>query len=96
MENLVMEAVSIIIQRSSNTLDSVVKNMFQFKCMNFVQKGLNDIKKIDWLSELLFCQCALHMAEKSEVRECQPGLLIGCGTETMYFSAKKASETFER
>jgi hypothetical protein len=55
MEDLVMETVSIIIQHSSNMLDSVVGNMFQFKCLNFVQKGQNDMKKMDWLSELLFC-----------------------------------------
>jgi hypothetical protein len=69
MEDLLMEVVTIIIQHLSNAFDIVVEDIFQFRPLNFIQKRLNSIKKIYWRSELLSCQCALHVIEKPEVRK---------------------------
>jgi hypothetical protein len=80
---------------SSNTLDPVVDNIFQFKCLNLVQKHLCDIKRFLWLRELFFCQCALHVAEKLEVRGRQIKTIDRMGHSNNIILGQKASEAFE-
>jgi hypothetical protein len=46
IEDLLMEVVSIIIQHPLNPLYPVVKEEFQFKPLNFIQKFLKASEKI--------------------------------------------------
>jgi hypothetical protein len=53
IEGLLMEVVSIVVQHPLNPLYPVVKDEFQFRCLNFTQKELNASEKILWPGELL-------------------------------------------
>jgi hypothetical protein len=89
MESLRMEVISIVSQHASNALDPMMEDMFQYGPPNVVQKRLNAIKKILWRSELFSCQCALHRAEKPEVRRCQARTVGGMGNSNdITFSGK--------
>jgi hypothetical protein len=67
IEGLLVEIISIVIQRPSNPLYPVVKDEFQFTLLNFTQKLLNTSEKILRPGELLFCQYRLHAPEKPEI-----------------------------
>jgi hypothetical protein len=66
IKGLHMEGVSIVIQHPVNPHYPMVKDEFQFRPLNFIQKFLNASEKILWPGELLFSQCRLHVPEKSE------------------------------
>jgi hypothetical protein len=68
IKGLLMEVVSIVIQRPLTLLYPVVKDGFQFRRPDFTQKFLNASEKILWPGELLSCQCRLLVPEKPEVR----------------------------
>jgi hypothetical protein len=67
-EGLVIRGSSVMIHHSSNALNPIAEDMFQFRPLNFIEKRLNAIRKIWWLNELLSRQCALHVIEKPEVQ----------------------------
>jgi hypothetical protein len=68
---LFMEVVSTIIQHPLNALYPVVKDEFQFRPLNFIQKYLNASEKILRPGKLLSYKCRLHVTETPEVRRCQ-------------------------
>jgi hypothetical protein len=94
-EVLFMEVLSIIIQRSSKSLDPVVEDMFQFRPLNLVQKCVNAVKRIPWSGILLACQYILHTAEKLEVRECDGRALRRIQNQNNVILVTKKSEAFE-
>jgi hypothetical protein len=70
IEDLPMDVVSIVIQHPWNPLYPVVKDEFQFRHLNFIQKFLSASEKILRPGEPLSCQCRFHVPEKPEVRMC--------------------------
>jgi hypothetical protein len=94
--DLFVEVFSVVIQHPSSSHDSGVKDMFQLRPLNLGQKYLNLVKKIRWPSELSSCQCILHRTESQKPESAKSGLNGEWSTRTKSFSAKDASEAFER
>jgi hypothetical protein len=63
MKGLFMEKLFVVVQRPSNSLDSVTRDMFQFRSLKLVHKYLNAIQKGCCFNELLPCECAIHMTQ---------------------------------
>jgi hypothetical protein len=96
IQGLLVEVVSVVIKHSLNPLYPMVKDEFQFRLLNFIQKSLNASEKILWPGKLLSCQCRLHVPEKPKVRKYQVRTVRWMGYPNNRIFNEKFSEAFDR